>query len=107
MPRYAAFLRGVSPMNCSMPALTAALEAAGFGAARTVLSSGNAVFEARAAAGPKLEKAVEAVAVAEVADAVADEAVAEAAPAADEGAPGGSETSEQTAAAGETAPAEG
>ncbi len=60
MPRYAAFLRGVSPMNCSMPALKAALEAAGFGDVRTVLSSGNAVFEARAAPVAKLEKAVEA-----------------------------------------------
>jgi uncharacterized protein (DUF1697 family) len=60
MPRYAAFLRGVSPMNCAMPALKAALEAAGFGEVRTVLSSGNAVFEARAASLPRLEKAVEA-----------------------------------------------
>lgn len=63
MPRYAAFLRGVSPVNCSMPALQAALEAAGFGGVRTVLSSGNAVFEARAAPVPRLEKAVEAALV--------------------------------------------
>ncbi len=60
MPRYAAFLRGVSPVNCRMSALQAALEAAGFGGVRTVLSSGNAVFEARAAPAAKLEKAVEA-----------------------------------------------
>lgn len=60
MPTYAAFLRGVSPTNCSMPALKAALEAAGFTGVRTVLASGNAVFEARAAPVARLEKAVEA-----------------------------------------------
>ncbi len=49
MPRFAAFLRGVSPMNCKMPALAAALEAAGFTEVRTLLSSGNAVFTARGA----------------------------------------------------------
>ena len=46
MKRYAAFLRGVSPMNCKMPALAQALEAAGFTEVRTLLSSGNAVFNA-------------------------------------------------------------
>ena len=30
MPRYAAFLRGVTPMNLKMPELKAAFEAAGF-----------------------------------------------------------------------------
>ena len=30
MPRYVAFLRGVSPMNAKMPELKAAFEAAGF-----------------------------------------------------------------------------
>jgi len=44
--RYAAFLRGVSPMNCSMPELKRALEAAGFADVVTVLSSGNVVFDA-------------------------------------------------------------
>jgi uncharacterized protein (DUF1697 family) len=44
--RYAALLRGVSPMNCSMPALKQCLEAVGFSNVKTVLSSGNAVFDA-------------------------------------------------------------
>jgi len=30
MPRYAAFLRGVSPMNAKMPEVQQAFEAAGF-----------------------------------------------------------------------------
>src|SRR5258706_2940166 len=47
MPRYAAFLRGVMPFNCKMPALKAAFEAAGFTAVKTVLGSGNGVFDAR------------------------------------------------------------
>ncbi len=47
MTRYAAFLRGVSPMNAKMPALVKAFEAAGFGEVRTVLSSGNVLFSAR------------------------------------------------------------
>jgi uncharacterized protein (DUF1697 family) len=47
MPRYAAFLRGVSPMNAKMPALKRAFEAAGFTQVKTVLSSGNVVFDER------------------------------------------------------------
>ena len=43
---YAAFLRGVSPMNVKMPDLKLAFEAAGFEDVRTVLSSGNVVFGA-------------------------------------------------------------
>ena len=46
MKRYAAFLRGVSPMNCKMLALARAFEAAGFTEVRTLLSSGNVVFGA-------------------------------------------------------------
>jgi len=42
--RYAALLRGVSPMNCKMDALATAFTAAGFGDVATVLSSGNVVF---------------------------------------------------------------
>ena len=49
VPRYAAFLRGVSPMNAKMPDLRAAFEAAGFTDVRTVLSSGNIVFTTRRA----------------------------------------------------------
>jgi uncharacterized protein (DUF1697 family) len=58
--RYAAFLRGVSPMNARMPELRAAFEAAGFTDVRTVLSSGNVVFTARAAPGAALEREAEA-----------------------------------------------
>jgi uncharacterized protein (DUF1697 family) len=43
-PRYAAFLRGVSPMNCKMAELKRALEAAGFSGVKTILASGNVVF---------------------------------------------------------------
>jgi uncharacterized protein (DUF1697 family) len=46
MKRFAALLRGVSPMNCKMPELAMALTAAGFTDVKTVLSSGNAVFSA-------------------------------------------------------------
>lgn len=48
MPRYAAFLRGVSPTNAKMPDLKRACEDAGFTDVATVLSSGNVVFETRA-----------------------------------------------------------
>jgi uncharacterized protein (DUF1697 family) len=44
--RYAALLRGVSPMNLKMADLKHALEEAGFQDVRTVLSSGNALFTA-------------------------------------------------------------
>ena len=60
MPRYAAFLRGVSPMNAKMPALKQAFEAAGFSEVRTVLASGNVVFDARRASESALERAAEA-----------------------------------------------
>lgn len=47
MPRrYAAFLRGVSPINAKMPELKRCFEAAGFRDVKTVLSSGNVVFSA-------------------------------------------------------------
>jgi len=60
MPRYAAFLRGVSPMNCAMPDLKRALEKAGFANVKTLLSSGNAVFDAPKSTNAALEKKVEA-----------------------------------------------
>jgi uncharacterized protein (DUF1697 family) len=47
MPRYAAFLRGVMPTNAKMPELRRAFEAAGYTGVKTVLSSGNLVFDAR------------------------------------------------------------
>jgi uncharacterized protein (DUF1697 family) len=60
MPRYAAFLRGVMPMNCKMPALRAAFEAAGFTDVKTVLGSGNVVFDARSTSEQALEQKAEA-----------------------------------------------
>jgi uncharacterized protein (DUF1697 family) len=60
MPRYAAFLRGVSPMNAKMSQLKAAFEAAGFTDVKTVLSSGNLVFTATRAATSSLERRAEA-----------------------------------------------
>ena len=60
MPRYAAFLRGVSPLNARMPAVKAAFEAAGFTEVRTLLSSGNVVFGARKATTSALQQKVEA-----------------------------------------------
>jgi uncharacterized protein (DUF1697 family) len=60
MTRYVAFLRGVSPMNCKMPALKACFEAAGFSDVKTILSSGNVAFSAKPAIVPILEKKAEA-----------------------------------------------
>ena len=59
MPRYVAFLRGISPMNAKMPELKRSFEAAGFTDVKTVLSSGNVVFSARAAAASTLERKAE------------------------------------------------
>jgi uncharacterized protein (DUF1697 family) len=58
--RYAALLRGVSPMNAKMPQLKRCFEAAGFENVQTVLSSGNVVFSAPAAKESSLEKKAEA-----------------------------------------------
>ena len=58
--RYAAFLRGVMPTNCKMPALKLAFEAAGFTEVKTVLGSGNVVFGARAASDAALQRKAEA-----------------------------------------------
>lgn len=60
MPRYAAFLRGVMPMNAKMPELKQAFESAGFTDVKTILSSGNVVFSARAASETSLEQKAEA-----------------------------------------------
>src|SRR2546430_5504486 len=60
MKRYAAFLRGVSPMNAKMPELKKAFEAAGFTDVKTVLSSGNVVFSAPGAPQAALEHKAEA-----------------------------------------------
>jgi len=57
---YAAFLRGVGPMNAKMPQLKKAFEAAGFTDVKTVRSSGNVVFSAPAAPEAALERKAEA-----------------------------------------------
>jgi uncharacterized protein (DUF1697 family) len=58
--KYAAFLRGVSPANARMPELQRALEAVGFEDVKTLLSSGNIVFDAPKASNESLERKVEA-----------------------------------------------
>jgi uncharacterized protein (DUF1697 family) len=60
MPRYVAFLRGVSPLNAKMPELKRCFEEAGFNNVKTVLSSGNVVFDARASKEASLERRAEA-----------------------------------------------
>ena len=60
MPRYAAFLRGVMPMNAKMPDLKRAFECAGFSDVKTVLGSGNVVFSASSAKPALLERRAEA-----------------------------------------------
>jgi uncharacterized protein (DUF1697 family) len=52
MPRHVAFLRGVSPMNAKMADLRQCFESAGFGQVKTVLASGNVVFDTPRAASP-------------------------------------------------------
>jgi uncharacterized protein (DUF1697 family) len=60
MPRYVAFLRGVSPMNAKMTDLKSCFQGAGFSDIKTVLSSGNVVFNARATSQAPLEARAEA-----------------------------------------------
>lgn len=59
MPRYVAFLRGVSPMNLKMPVLKACLEKAGFEEVKTVLSSGNVAFNSTKRSTAALEQQIE------------------------------------------------
>jgi len=58
--RYAALLRGVSPLNAKMPELRAAFEAAGFLDVKTVLSSGNVLFGTPAGKAESLARQCEA-----------------------------------------------
>jgi len=58
--RYAAFLRGVMPTNCKMPELKKAFEKAGFTDVKTLLGSGNVIFDAPKTPIPALEGKVEA-----------------------------------------------
>ena len=60
MPRFVAFLRGVSPGNARMPELQRCFESAGFTNVRTVLSSGKVVFDTRSTAEAALERRAEA-----------------------------------------------
>ena len=60
MPRHVAFLRGVSPMNAKMPDLKRCFEHAGFTDVRTVLSSGNVVFDASSSSLGAIERKAEA-----------------------------------------------
>jgi len=55
MTRYAALLRGVSPMNAKMPELVRAFESAGFSDVKTILASGNVNFTSRASTNAKLQ----------------------------------------------------
>lgn len=57
--RYAVFLRGVNPMNLRMTVLAATLETSGFENIATLLSSGNAVFDARRQGNATLEAKIE------------------------------------------------
>lgn len=59
MPRYVAFLRGVSPQNAKMPELKACFESAGFTSVRTVLSSGNVIFDSTETNQAELEATAE------------------------------------------------
>lgn len=59
MARFVAFLRGVSPMNAKMPELKSAFEQAGFTAVKTLLSSGNVAFDAKAKSEASLVRQVE------------------------------------------------
>jgi uncharacterized protein (DUF1697 family) len=60
MPRYVAFLRAVSPMNANMGELRRCFERAGFTNVKTVLASGNVVFDARPATEAALARKAEA-----------------------------------------------
>jgi uncharacterized protein (DUF1697 family) len=59
MPRYIAFLRGVSPLNAKMLELKRCIEDAGFGNVRTILTSGNVAFDARSASEAAIERRAE------------------------------------------------
>src|SRR5262245_19060225 len=59
MSRYVAFLRGVSPENAKMQDLKRCFESAGFTNVKTVLASGNIVFDARSSSESALERKTE------------------------------------------------
>lgn len=59
MPRFVAFLRGVSPLSARMPELKRCFEAAGFDDVRTLLASGNVAFSSRSASETALARKAE------------------------------------------------
>src|SRR5438093_4763761 len=59
MTRYAAFLRGVMPTNAQMPELKRCFESAGFTDVKTVLASGNVVFNSASKSLSDMERKAE------------------------------------------------
>lgn len=59
MPRYVAFLRGVSPQTAKSADLKRSFEGAGLTNVKTVLSSGNVAFDAHSKSEPALERLIE------------------------------------------------
>src|SRR4051812_8466495 len=59
MPRYIAFLRGISPTNATMSDLKRCFEAAGFTNVKTVLATGNVAFDSKLRATASIERAIE------------------------------------------------
>lgn len=57
--QYAAFLRGIMPTNASSADLRRSFESAGFSAVKTVLASGNVVFDARGKSVQAIERQAE------------------------------------------------
>lgn len=68
MPHYAALLRGIAPLNPNMrnDKLRSVFESLGFANVRTVISSGNVLFESPRTNVPKLEHDIEAAIVAQL-----------------------------------------
>jgi uncharacterized protein (DUF1697 family) len=60
MFRYAAFLRGVSPMNLKIVDFKRCLESAGYSNITTILSSGNAAFDTSSKSAAVIEGQIEA-----------------------------------------------
>ena len=56
MPRYVAFLRGVSPLNVTMAELRRCFAEAGFADVKTLLSSGNVAFTPKSGTEASLER---------------------------------------------------
>lgn len=67
MPRYVALLRGVSPMNAKMVELRQCFEQAGFTGVKTLLASGNVVFDASSSSAAAVQRRCEAAMQAQLA----------------------------------------